>query len=1252
MPDAREIVNKALDGDENPSTYVDWLGKKTEVGEIGGVRFGIHIHTTDEDVIAINAKEAGVETDSKFWETIGSDIRWLEENAAVIAREFGLYIQGEGHGDSGEYVGSAWVSATANPTTAKGLPLRPTQIAIAKKLVELGSDMPSTSDGSFWTFFPGSESKLYKDVSEWGRQFLDVTVEFTGTEALAEWLKLNVVESTDADDPESFVKTFVPRLKGKLVIDYCLAVTGCKDSVYDNVDGLHLVRYEPKAAMARMAADLRSREALGAKDKAYRIRVEPPWRSSLTQEWLKQINISPEDWAKVSDPNSSALMYFYTTKQEFNNYLRYVYPQIKLRESEDVDSPEGYLDKVTGWIDTFLNAGMTRDASAEHTDQFWKKYECDGTNYWIYLHVRSPLWLLVVRTDAATGKQQLSIASTFVDKDHKGMVTHFTALDRLLTKCRTRARGDWANVDAEIVDMENQNERDRKLKLSGKRPMESVDEPDPQKYLDQIHDLADLTHEIQNYGMFVNRIHPWGRWVVLSGGAYWATLHGRDDEEPLKADFFQAKLDEFMKKLGITQYHIKIGQTGTNNEHVWYQLGIPKAQLDQESWQPFIRNTSWPESSTDIAKWLPESTDPDDPSVNVNRHVAAMDPEKILVPLGFSKREPSWQSADPDYHWWEMFDHKTGFRWTVIRKGEDAPHIMEVSILRMERLPERPFSEWKQIGGFKTHVGNLAANIKKARRLKWYTPGNDLTWHKNVQKLQTQNESQQPVQEGAEDITDWTEFLDIVVETGHLSRRDAIRYQQRHVPEIDEQIYALFIEMDEASQNGDATEVTAKLQHIARLVKVQNMRYGSAIKDVMRDLPVDESEGDPEEYIKQVPIKVKAEITGDHGGPMLTFDAGPYFDHLAREDNLNAMLELAKVEFQTSYAADDVARYFSDTTLKDFWATHITDGSGFEVFVDEKDVKHWVEHVKPEWFPYLWPNEHLIESVDDPNPQFMQDTFDVPTILKRMGYEQHSPASPWFKVFNRMPVGLDYMIEVQRRGLGGEQNEADVVYDTTLYHYPVSANVKREWSPIAHRYKRNNKQLEPMLKALEARIKANNLRGIVGDPDAAANPEFDDFVAESVDDPDDPSTTIAAHTQDLVADPDEPVKLNKHPHGEAEAELEVLGFKPSWIAGKNTIYGEPEIPNFWSKAYRGPGSSKVLFLKIIPDKTGAAVSVRTRSMSIPVTLKPRSMAHIVTIIKDVDAAVQRAAENNLTKAQEIDAIVSVLDHHRQWCQPS
>ena len=2017
MPDPKEIVNNALTGEtDEPSRYVDWLGRKTEVGEVGQVRFGFYIHTTDDEVIAINAKEDGVETDDKFWEQIASDARWLEENAANIARKMGLYIQGEGHGETGEYVASAWVSATALPNHPKDEPLLRAQTAVVRKILELDGDMPSTTAGTFWKFFPGSETELYKDVSELGRKYLDVTVEFTGTDALAEWLKLNVVESKDPDDPEAFVKHYVPRLKGNLNVDFNAIKPDFPDVpnyfYRQNVDGLILFRYNSASEMRDLLKSMKQNEGSDLFPRTYRYKVPNPRGHTLARQFLEQAGAGPETMELIEKTN--APIYFYIPVSEFHNYVRLVYPQVKLREdlevddpeafvknfnpftyvvnwednhgdyfhtkplksleralefastsslynksksvwiekidaeglhhktyavdknyeieyaydsgtikptdigesediddpkhyvdrlqsvvmcpkcheyatldakgkthpasqikydttvvvpqtengmsvynsdnpqhggdikhfkdipvyrcekcrerfdlegnatiniketAEDVDDPTPYLNRVTGWIDTFLNAGFTPNLEDTHRGQFWKRYECTGFSYLVTVGTREPRWIIVERNDALYGTNYFRRVFEYRDArvEIDSMVTEFKIIDRILTKARTSAFDGFPAVDEKINNLYRMHQRERGFKIKeavddpeiqhylnqaspepcfacgadltqphsvvrhyvgdqdeltleghydpdegvytndepyrpefleklsnydlphdpdtckkcgqntakrdslrsesveeakrkqlktaqtyrvqvgqtywfeyhcleahhsqdadlwyrshqpvkvlkleepgiGKdeterieiqgapaafivqfkdgstgtamedelldspndytRPdppeprNESVDEPEanPESYLNQIHDVHDITHDIQNYGMFVNRIEHWGKWVILGGGAYWATLHGTDNEPPLKADFFREQLEKFMAALGITQFHIKAGQTGIDNEHVWFKIGIPKSQLTAHSWEEFKRNTTgWPDEPN--STWLPESADPDDPAVNIERHTAALDLPAIMDRLGFKPLR--WRHLNVDY-WekvigprvWRVEVNAAAPKATVtsraafgtpegwIEPTEDTIPINQIeSVLSfLEKQSNAPSEEIDEalavpdpddadlnVERYAQHVEQTRQwkldsiisraeddfelqvdrrNINNARAadelvgelaLKWgegygYKNGSDeYDWivsalNNKAGELFPGNwedypPEDHPVQESdlVSDKMDWTEFFAPLIEYNQLSQQAADRYAISQNLESNEKLYYLFLEADEASQYANDADYNACIDKILRIIRVTNMRYNSAIKGIMRDVPLDEAKDDvdAEAYIKSQPLEVMARAYNVRDrSDALKFNCAPWFEQATLED----LVDLAKGStlygpFNRSFSADMVAGHMARLipALKEL----LDRSDKLDVYINEDDAKRWMEHNRADWYAYLWPNDMLGEGVadpddidpkqyamslevfdptkvvedmtamgwksaglrlaypdenvwllewwsykeltndmpeaayqaeakmaledakkavknacpeadqfewyapfsdgdfglyfkiperlkplktrtwenlDDPTPELLHSTFDVPTILKRMGYERHGEQQEWSKDFRRYPTDLDLMIGVRRRGLGGESNEGDALYDITLYIYPVHDNPEKRWSEVAHRYSRNNLQLERVLKVLEARIKANNLRGIVPDPDITENLELDDPdavepppghylkqlcdlnltdtlqahglgsnlngnygsgtiklgnkatlqyhgvrqfngvnvaismysfrqvasvscylqprydrdvltkkkfvfrfrsipicklpevintmltditdicrnnlgtwpemmtqfkakmaqfnqyrpfnvktkvakpVAEAAD-PDDPEMVLAAHTQDLVADPDVPNKIHSHTHGKLTSDLEALGFETSWVAGRGVIFGEPYVPTFWSKRYPAANRSRILFVEISNEHGNVVLGLRTRFMPVPIRLKPRSMDHLLVIVRDTDAVMQRAAAENLAKPQERDALLDTLEKHQQWC---
>lgn len=949
-----------LESEDAPEPYLDWLGAKADLGLLMQVPFGVSIHTSDEQMIRANVAEDKLDADSQeFWDEIERNLAIIEANALQLLREAGLYVQDEGHDGNDSRCASLYIAAQP-----LGEPETPEQIKLVKAILAWSDgDLPSTTSGTFDSCFGhGATIKLFEGTTDLGK-YIDVTFEFHGTTALAEWAKLNLVESTgDPDDPEAFVKNFQPRFRANLVIDYCPAVTGKPNSVYKNVDALDLIRFKVAPEIRRLAQELRSREAIKVKN-AYRLRLNAPERDAITHSWLEK-TVPPEELANILDPGNSANLWLYFTKEEFYNFVQLVWPKIKLREDledPDVDSPESVMRFDP--LDVLVKAGFHRNASCE----VYKDWPVDLAGS-VYLYaIDYPADPVAVSFYVRFGE----------DVTHSDVVAHplhvwsdwMNVLIPRLEQFMAGRKGDPKAVALELhafIDrtatelgtaaLANQK-RPTVEGLAEPRRQESVDvdQPAPEQYLAQIHDVEEVVRDIQAYGLFVNSIRQWGRWLILNGG----TFHNTEDNTEAGC---RQNIEQFLQKLGITQHHLKLG-TVTMQSHIWFQLAIPKSQITPESWQPYRRNTTgWPAEPYDT--WLPESenlddpvsninraadaldvpatmhrlgfedlyakgstngpawgwqegnkkivvfptanafeyeitiltrpapkvqvgrgrrwaqwsdvgrvkcnaadlehtieamrrgqvvegiadpdapelnierhtaaldlpalmqrlafkevpvrhrnfsywekvigpvvwtvrpnkdgtvdvhkgaafgtpqgwidswagtyrvselekrlqgagfndpvatvealTDPDAPELNVNRHIASMEPGPILTELGFSDRWPSWKCSDPEYMWWEKFDHKTGFEWTVIRKSDEEPQLMEVSIYRMLKIRNQAFHDWKQIGGFNCHVGDLKKKLQRAFQMQWYVPGDDRVWGQNVRALDVQEALDEP----------------------------------------------------------------------------------------------------------------------------------------------------------------------------------------------------------------------------------------------------------------------------------------------------------------------------------------------------------------------------------------------------------------------------------------------------------------------------------------------------------------------------
>jgi GNAT superfamily N-acetyltransferase len=190
MDDGGNVVNNF----DDPDQYVSWLKAKTRIGDLSRIRFGCHIHTSDEDTIQQNAAEAQIGVD---WNQLARDVENIETNVIMMLTNAGLYVNDEGHGDSGERVCSVYLSNDA--------PARNTQMA--QRIIDCTDEWLSTTSGTLEPFFKDFKPRIdpYQFVSELGKRVLDVSIEFTGTDALKEWFKLNIIESEDDVDAQDYV---------------------------------------------------------------------------------------------------------------------------------------------------------------------------------------------------------------------------------------------------------------------------------------------------------------------------------------------------------------------------------------------------------------------------------------------------------------------------------------------------------------------------------------------------------------------------------------------------------------------------------------------------------------------------------------------------------------------------------------------------------------------------------------------------------------------------------------------------------------------------------------------------------------------------------------------------------------------------------------------------------------------------------------------------------------------------------------
>jgi hypothetical protein len=670
---------------------------------------------------------------------------------------------------------------------------------------------------------------------------------------------------------------------------------------------------------------------------------------------------------------------------------------------------------------------------------------------------------------------------------------------------------------------------------------------DPDQYLKgNVYTFNELREKIQEYGFGIhnNGISPWGRWAVINGFTYWA-VYSEDPDKYLPQSFFREHLEKFCKEMGFTIYHIQL--LGEYPAGITFKLAVPKMQVEPEAYGPSAWQRDWlPEDAPDdpdpddpavnierhtddldistimarlgfkdrrdktkimahdtgwpywtkrvgnkewrvwemsginrygvtrmerpakivrtgrggfmvkprYGRWrdmghftchvsdlenllrgegvldpppVEEALDPDDPAINVKRHMDAMDAATILEPLGFRVQYPMWDCADKDYKWWTLFNR--GLKWTVIRKSDDEPQMMDVSIYRMRKAGTvyGPLVDWQEIGGFHTHIGDLKKKMEKALTLPW--GGRDVDWGQNVTTLNALGENL--------DVPLPPEDANPKIYLNRLADANLTDLYREHGLDSNEQ--------------GDFGHGFVDIGKPAAISWHGKARLIDRIKLAIHTHTFQE--------VSSVSVYILA-LEALHGTSLKRLKFRYWSVPLTK---------LREVVHKIIYEIEGICLVNPAT-----WP---------EMVVQFKAAMKQFRAYKP----LIVKKKKVVEdtddlNVDDPTPEFMQATFDVPTILKRLGYERSGTAE-WTKIFPRMPTDQDLMVEVKRVGHGGEENEADVVYDTTVYRYPVHDNPNRSWVPLAYRYQRNNKQLERVLHKIEDRIRRNNLRGICADVD-------------------------------------------------------------------------------------------------------------------------------------------------------------------------
>jgi hypothetical protein len=1105
MPEALAIVNKLLHEDmDDPAQYLDWLGRKEEIGGLENVGIGILIYTSPEDLIEQNAQEDGITTDQAFWDKINDDVTKIERNALTVLNDAGITISSEGHdGHTQALAATGWLMQKNNYDEDK----RPDLVKFILNSMEY--EAPSTSSGTMHNMMPGATEKLYQGVSEIG-YLIDVTIEFFGNE-LKEWAALN----------------------------------------------------------------------------------------------------------------------------------------LNLNEGIDVDTPEGYLDKTTGWIDELIQMGFQVERHSR-PGTYIKSFTNGDYIYYVLIRTHMPslqIWEEFRRGNwlTRTNHPDFRYLFGFQRRDKSGLLALTRDINqRLENFVAASPPALLKTIFLFKLHVENLYKAHPGRKAN--RLGEAVDDADPITYLNQIHDYDDLARGIMNYGLFVQRTLHWGRWIIMTGAAYWAV--NNKTQEPLTSEFFERQLERFAADLGITQFHFKVSPPDAKG-HIYYQLAIPKSQINWESWQRFANDLKSSAESA-VAAWLPEAIepfrqpddiscgpsvihmlnralgqtnrsfeqigklthtnrvwgslpvfmtsalrklglpfekrrittaeqlakemegavcamlivyegiphwilvtgleagnftvndpaegavvydqarmaaaldrstlsgiyravgfmigtayrltgnvneaiDPDDPAVNIERHTAGLDVNAVLARLGFTKQDQSKPGG------WDLWTKTVGNQqWRV------WPSTMTniYGVTRLERPAKfvqvgrgKRYGQWSDKGHSLCHVTELEQQLQEEGALT---------------EALDPDAPEPAIERFAQD----TEQSDLKLEATITA---AILRYEREVEQRDLEHHFNAINLADNLAAEIGNEMAEKAGYpngtdeFDYVVSAVNSRAGEMFPDpdtleadepppVQEDLDVD-----PEAYIKSLPLEVLARITNDDTQDSVRFDCAAWF----KQASLKQLLAVAKENWQYGDACDEVARFFSDTVLDDFFREIQEKSNGYGVRISIEDARRWIEFNRPDWLQYFHPEDMhpLREATDPDDPSVNVDrhmaSMDAGKILTDLGFDEWWPswdcADPTYMGWQKWNRGLKWYVTRKSE----DEPQMFEVSLSKMRVIPVSPAVNLRGMPL-HDY-----EAIGGFTCHVGELKDRLTKALQQPQTISYQP------LEEATDPDDPSINIDRHTADL-----------------------------------------------------------------------------------------------------------------------------------------
>lgn len=1242
MTEAEAIVNKALETDavarprpalpentDDPEQYIDWAGQKAEIGGLTEIRFGAHIHTTDEDVLSQNASDNGIDINnpSSIGDQLARDYGLIERNVIKLLADIGLVVSDEGHYSSGARTCSIWirddVSTAHNGEFGQGL--------LKRILDAADTDWPATSTGNFDSFFPSGTEKAYEGVSDYGKQLIDVTVEFTGVDALKEWAAVNIIESKEGIDVDSSDANLDPK-------EYLDAATGWIDvflahgmtpDLEHSHDSQFFKSYKLPGLFEKDAFTLTVR--VHVKNPMWIVTTRTHSRSGITGNYLTFqfqagdrkglsstfIEIDNVILSAVTAPDASAGALDYRLMEVFKKHSRRHQRRLD-GFAESVDDPEiqHYIDQTSAEACRHCNNDLTK----RHT---------------------------VVRQyiERDTGiVHELSGHYGAEDGYFKNEEPFSAALLAVIYKCDL----------PDDCDICQRCGKSTTSSLDKPTRQESVDDPDinhftePHLHRDAIHAV------IEDCGLHANEVQVWGRWIVFNGFAVWAV---DEIEKPLPPEFFRTRVEEQMDKIGIKDYRLRF----TSLKPIYFSLAVPKLNLEWESW--FEKSVSHDPAVQKNSEWLPESVDDADlnhfldrnPDVGQDDYVlvcknrvapGAVYPNGQPVPeklhfLSGAKKKGAFHNRGARY----PFSGKRGAAYFPAEQQKLVDHYTHADALKMIQNVQK--DDWTR-----THFHDF-----RARPYAFFTQA-----LKHGKDVVDESIDDEPTPASVEHFTQHIEhtaqeavasaIANATLEFDAAMDATTVRGDCQHADDL-AQLYARKW-IDTAGYATDSPEASIIRAALFKRAseRVPDKEYAQESAD---------DEGNPECYLKAVPMRIKATIysdgfnaEGNRGS--LDFDAAEWF----QQADLEELIALAAQACCRSYEADNVAEFFADKTpemrlfFDNLHSGHYGQPAGFEVYIDEEDAKNWIECNRPGCYRQIWsangvPTAFKVnafkvkvrESVDDVEPQaFIDHVFDIPALMKRLHYEDDTDG--WSKYIRNVKMDgnerpTDVCIYVRRRGHGNTTDDGQTKYDL---EFSYSLHGSGGSSIARYRYSLTNHNLERTLLQVEKELRAGN-----------SNFQFvESVVPEPVPDVDDPTEVLSVHAQ-----------------GTALAEFTRLDFKP--YPGQFTVpfYNGENIRCKWFKPYKATdGTNHGIYIEL-----GGPVAVKSNSTppewNVPhpawirnydwrsrawsakkSTAYPKNITYFTVLLRDLDAAMTQAAADSLTMDQEARLLDNVVAHHNAW----